>query len=35
MSFSQKLSETKGNPFSDGFSFDELLKHMKGDGFRD
>jgi len=35
MSFSQKLSETKGNPIGDGFSFDELLKHMKRDGFRD
>ena len=29
----QKLSETKGNPFGNGFSFNELLKNMKGGGF--
>lgn|GEM_PF-4433008 len=34
MSFSQKLSETKGNPFSDGFSFDDLLQNMNREGFQ-
>jgi len=29
MDFSQKLSDAKGSPFGNGFSFDELLKSMK------
>ena len=29
MSFSQKLSETKGNPISYGLSLDEILQNMK------
>jgi hypothetical protein len=31
MSFS--ITETKRSPFGDGFSFDEVLKNMKGKGF--
>ncbi len=31
MSFSQKLSETKGNPIGYGYSFAEIAKSMKGD----
>ena len=33
MIFSQKLSETKGNPFSYGYSLAEIANNMKGDGF--
>ncbi len=29
MSFSQKLSETKGNPISYGISLNEILQNMK------
>ncbi len=29
MSFSQKLSETKGNPFSYGVSLKEILQNIK------
>lgn len=31
MSFS--ITENRKSPFGDGFSFDELLKNMRGKGF--
>jgi len=33
MNFSQKLSETKGNPFGDGIPLSVLVANMKGEGF--